>query len=1031
MEHRVILQGWRLIAAILLLALAYFVGARLGLLLAIPPGFATAVWPPAGIALAALLYGGKRLAWGILLGSLAANLYVASLNLGEGAWHGQALWLALGIAMGSTLQGVVAVYLIERVNGNHWSLLKLRAMLGVMMLGGPVACMISASNGNLMLWWMGLLSADELSNSWLTWWLGDSLGVFVFTPIILLWLLPKQTLLARTKGLLSLPLLLVFLIVVSLYGWMKQQEEQRLGQTLQLAVNTIQAQLSTQLARYNQALYSLRGLFVASEEVTHDEFERFARNLHVSIPGVQAVEWVPQVTHDERQEWERRARRAGFSGFSFTDLQGDGVAPASERPQYFPVYYLSPVAGNEEALGFDLFTNHNRREAIERALAYGTLVATDPLRLVQSDKPEWSFLLMLSVEASRQQLVLAVLRVSDMLAPIERSLAQRPIHLWLEDNASRIQFFSWPQQRSKPASQLLPMGGMYHQSLVFGDRTLNISAVLDPKYIAVQMRERIWPLLTFGFLGIGVLSVMILMLAERQHLSEQEALLRTRELRQERLFAERVLDSLPLMLVVKDMETGRYLRMNRTARHWLNLAPEQMEQHLHDRDLFGSGMEHVRELEQRSRDLQGEVLVSTERLALPRGERWLHSHRQWMRDGEQQQHMMVWLAEDVTQAQEQRQLMLTLVDALPMAVVIIDAYGRVLFANAKSLGLFGYAEPSMRQLFFETLLPPRYRDLYMSWRQLFFQQRKQGGEERFLEGLHAKGHSFPLELFAIPINWEGRDCALLLLQDRSEREHLQLSLRETEGRLRTLAENLPGVIWMAKPQLQQFIYVNQQFESIWGTPSQHLLSNPALFWQAVHPEDLPQVQEVLQQPQPERWHLEYRIYDAWGRMRHIRDVGRACVNEKGQLEYLIGIATDISADVKLKEELRRKDQWNELILANIGEGIYGLDSEGHCTFVNQVACTLLGYQEQELLGQPMHELIHYQHADGRPFPAQACPIYAAFTEGFKHVVRDDVFWCRDGRELKVNYVSTPIMQDDQCIGAVVVFSEAELDKGTV
>lgn len=111
----------------------------------------------------------------------------------------------------------------------------------------------------------------------------------------------------------------------------------------------------------------------------------------------------------------------------------------------------------------------------------------------------------------------------------------------------------------------------------------------------------------------------------------------------------------------------------------------------------------------------------------------------------------------------------------------------------------------------------------------------------------------------------------------------------------------------------------------------------------------------------------------------------------------------------------------DLILGSAGEGIYGLDTKGLTTFVNPAAARLLGRSTDELIGRSMHALLHHKKPDGSPYPAEECPIYAAFKDGKVHRVENEVFWRRDGTSFPVEYTSTPIVKDDKLVGAVVVF----------
>lgn len=128
-------------------------------------------------------------------------------------------------------------------------------------------------------------------------------------------------------------------------------------------------------------------------------------------------------------------------------------------------------------------------------------------------------------------------------------------------------------------------------------------------------------------------------------------------------------------------------------------------------------------------------------------------------------------------------------------------------------------------------------------------------------------------------------------------------------------------------------------------------------------------------------------------------------------------------------ELNQLRRQHQLILNSVGDGVYGLDLQGNVTFVNPAAAAMIGWDVYDLIGKSMHAVLHHSHPDGSHYDRETCPIYAAFQDGVVHRVTDEVFWRKDGTKFPVEYISTP-MRDEQgaLIGAVVAFRDITQQK---
>ncbi len=125
------------------------------------------------------------------------------------------------------------------------------------------------------------------------------------------------------------------------------------------------------------------------------------------------------------------------------------------------------------------------------------------------------------------------------------------------------------------------------------------------------------------------------------------------------------------------------------------------------------------------------------------------------------------------------------------------------------------------------------------------------------------------------------------------------------------------------------------------------------------------------------------------------------------------------AYTRLEQQSRR----NELILGSVGEGVFGIDRQGHATFVNEAAAQMAGLTAAEMLGQPIHNLLHHSRPDGTPYPFDACPSHRVLTDGAVHRIQDEVFWHTNGTSFPVEYLGTPILDGGEIVGAVVTFTD--------
>ncbi len=159
---------------LLVLAAVYYGAAKLGLSLAFMNSSISAVWPPTGIALAAIVFWGYRMWPGIALGALLAN-----------SWTGIPFYATLGITIGNTGEALVGAILLRKVADFRPSLERVRDVIALLVFGAILSTMVSASIGVGSLVASGDVSGDAVWSAWRTWWLGDAGGDLLVAPAIM------------------------------------------------------------------------------------------------------------------------------------------------------------------------------------------------------------------------------------------------------------------------------------------------------------------------------------------------------------------------------------------------------------------------------------------------------------------------------------------------------------------------------------------------------------------------------------------------------------------------------------------------------------------------------------------------------------------------------------------------------------------------------------------------------------------------------------------------------------------------------
>lgn len=209
-------------------------------------------------------------------------------------------------------------------------------------------------------------------------------------------------------------------------GWLLYEaEEKSIISELQRDVDERASSLHRELLINFETLHSLAILFHGAAIPEHGQFRNEAQRILSRHGDIQALEWIPRIIQSERAQYVSRIRRY-FPDYEISERQEQGVmVRAEERQEYYPVYFVEPLLGNESALGFDLSSSPSRLEALEMSRDRDIPQATASITLVQESGKQKGFLAFLpiyrgrplTVEHRRENLVgfvLGVYRIGDI-----------------------------------------------------------------------------------------------------------------------------------------------------------------------------------------------------------------------------------------------------------------------------------------------------------------------------------------------------------------------------------------------------------------------------------------------------------------------------------------------------------------------------------------------------------------------------------------------------------------------------------------
>lgn len=945
----------------LLLAGIYALLGIAGLQLAIPPGYASAVFPAAGISFAAILYGGNRLLPGAWLGSAIINLWVAWRHDNLDA---TSLLVALIIALGAAFQAWVAVFLVRYHLKDNWRILDNDSdILRFLMLAGPLACLISASWANCTLALFKFMSVTEWAFNWWNWWIGDTIGVLLFAPLALM-VLQRRNALWRTRLVqVAMPTLAVTAGIIAGFTYVSHGEAFKFKQNIDEHALFLANQLQDKLLSYEEIVASLSNFIRVSPNPIASDFAGFTRQSFVDHPDLQALSWNPFLARNARKPFEAvMSQEQDMPGFHITQHNPQNqLVAADNRDHYIAVRYITPLDRNRRALGYDIASDPVRRSAIDAAIRSGKPTITAPIRLVQETGSSLGVLLLDPIYQDQltngnhaasepRQLhgfAVGVFRVEEMFF---RDLAQNlpdTLAFLLEDpdapEGSKRLYLSGPAM----LPQLTRFA--WNGDIPVAGRTWRLSVYPTQAYFAANRSFLAWLVLAAGLILASLLQAFLLAITGRAAIIQRQVNEQTQKLSLKEKFLRLSQEGGGIGTweadLVNDRQTwsdnclallGFPPQAKRMHKDFLELVHPDDRQRVSDAIQSHIHGGNPYDVEYRAITAHGHI-------------RWLRSAGQVECDAKGKPIILRGIVQDITERHNNQKQIEQLLDEqkailenrLVGIVTVRDR--RIVWANPAFGTITGYAAHELvgmttRQFYAQ-------EDDYQTVGTAYANIGDQGIVRSQLEFMHKDGRHVWVDMSGTALHQESGETLWICI-DVTERKNIETALRQKEGYQRALLDSFPFMVWL-KDTHSRFLAVNRLTAQILGENDPDNLVgktdfdySPKALAEAYQSDDRA-VLASNQRKMVEEEHVDHLGESSW-----IETFKAPVVDGNGDILGTVGFARDISDRKKSEMDLR--------IAATVFESQEGMlvtDANNCILRANRAFTEITGYSAEEVIGK--------------------------------------------------------------------------------
>ncbi|WP_295622937.1 PAS domain S-box protein [uncultured Lamprocystis sp.] len=755
---------------------------------------------------------------------------------------------------------------------------------------------------------------------------------------------------------LTVGLLLSLAVAWAARQWDSEDRGERMREDVAVYAEAIGQQLQSLVA----AVQALAQFYTASGAVGAEAFTLFTRPFLERNPAIQALEWVPWVSATRRDSFEAQVRAEGTADFAIREQVGAQLRPAGARPDYFPVWRVVPLTGNDQALGFNAGSEPRRRAALEQARDTGQAVATVPPTLVQGPADQRGILIFVpstkagspaaTLEERRRGLqgfAAGVMRLGAMVDGVVAALPPLGLDLVLRDanlpgaagllhvHSSRTRAFGM----APDTAALVPGADEQAVRLELAGQPLVLQALPAPG----AYPRSAWPLVLMGF-GFLISAALFALLRQRR-----QAAARLRE--REELFSH-FMDRSPTVAWIKDAQ-GRWVYLSKTFedRFGVRLGDHQGKT---DADVWPPDLA-ARFLADDQRVLAEDRPLEIDE-TVPRADGQL---RYWQTikfpfRGADGRRFVGGIGMDVTarrQADEARHASEARYGSL--FDNMLDGYAecRMLYTDGRPQDFIYLAvNPAFGRLtgLHDVVgrkvgeLMPGIHESNPELLEIYGRVVLSGIPERFETRIEQAGW------LAISVYRSGPEQFVATFDNITARKQAQVALYASEERLRLALDASRMGIYDWDTADNRIVW-SPQHERLWGFASGEFDGTYDTFNSRIHPDDRSRVTAELTRCMAARvpYSSDFRVvWPDWS-VHWVTSFGEFIFDAAGQSLRMIGVVMEITDRKLAEEKLRANAATLETALASMSDAVFISDTEGRLIHFNDAFVTFHKFRHKD------------------------------------------------------------------------------------